>query len=245
VAEVVSGARYQRQEGAHNPFVPLPTPVVVSRSTTVTPSAPTTTGTSAPSSGSGGSTGSGGSSGSGSSGGAGSTPAPSPKPKPSKPQTVYHVAVMFGPASTTPGQPSQLTPFEDIKRLTPLPTTGPRLVVFTGVSSSGKGATFALVGEAILHGPAACLPSESQCQVLDMAVGQTETLEYLAPTGQTTAYELKLVSITKVETKAVTARHLDERVSRAGSLLLRRYGPPLLSELSFSASRGVLVWRHH
>ena len=65
-----------------------------------------------------------------------SAPAPAPKPAaPSKPKTVYHVAVLFGvvPVGATP-QTVQLTPYENLKLLTPLPSATAPLVVFRGVT---------------------------------------------------------------------------------------------------------------
>ena len=53
---------------------------------------------------------------------------------PSKPKTVYHVAVLFGalPVPATP-QTAQLTPFENLKLLTPLPSVKQPLIIFRGV----------------------------------------------------------------------------------------------------------------
>ena len=99
-----------------------------------------------------------------------SAPATQSKPAtPSKPKTVYHVAVLFGVAARRhDGPTAQLTPFENLKLLTPLPSAKQPLLVFRGVTAGGKSATFTLVGEAILHGTAACLPSTTQCQAIDL-----------------------------------------------------------------------------
>jgi hypothetical protein len=245
-SETTDGARYQRQGGAHDPFVPLVAPgsasktqaspgrsVAAASTGTSTSASPTaTTQPSSPSTSSGG----------------GTTPSQPSKPTPSKPkhksQPVYLVAALFGVAPTTPGQLSQLTPYADLKRLEPLPSASEPRIIFSGVSSDGRGAIFTLAGEAILKGEGACLPSASQCEAIELAVGQTEELSYLELSGQTVAYELKVVSISKKEASAATAARLNRR-DRAGQALVRRLDPAVLGDLRFSSARGVLVFLTH
>jgi hypothetical protein len=245
VSETTDGARYQRQGGAHNPFVPListspsktvgatakATPASAAASTTT--SSPTTTSpSSAPTPASGG----------------GTKPTQPAQPTPAKPkhssQPVYMVAVLFGIAPTTPEQLSQLTPYADLKRLEPLPSTSQPRIVFSGVAAGGKGAIFTLVGEAILKGEAACLPNATQCEAIELAVGQTEELSYVEPSGQSVAYELKIVSISKKEASAARAARLNRR-DKAGQALLRRLDPAVLRHLRFSSAKGVLVYLAH
>jgi hypothetical protein len=114
-----------------------------------------------------------------------------------------------------------------------------------GVTAGGKSATFTLVGEAILHGEGACLPSASQCQAIDLKQGQVEQLEYLPPNGQTITYELKVVSISSSNASTASARRSYREQSRAGRELLRRTGAPGLSELHYSPNKGVLVFAGH
>lgn len=201
VAETTGGASQQQHGAAHNPFTPLPE--TKPKSTTAAASSTPATSTGASSSSSAGSSSPSAGSGTGSShGSAAPSPAPSApatqsKPAtPSKPKTVYHVAVLFGalPAGTT-ALTAQLTPFENLKLLTPLPSDKLPLIIFRGVTAGGKSATFSLVSEAILHGPAACLPSTTQCEAIDLRESQSEQLEYLSPTGVAELYELRIVSI--------------------------------------------------
>ena len=65
---------------------------------------------------------------------------------------------------------------------------------------------FELSREAILKGQATCIPSASQCEAIDLAVGQSEELAYLESDGQSVPYELKVVSITKESPTASAAR---------------------------------------
>ena len=150
---------------ARNPFTPLPQ---AKTKTSATPASAAKSTTSAGSSGSSATSGTGSSS---SSSSESSSTAPSTPSTPAKPKTVYHVAVLFGvlPAGATP-QSAQLTPYENLKLLTPLPSAEQPLIVFRGVTAGGKSATFTLVGEAILHGDAA-LPAERRAVRSDRPAG--------------------------------------------------------------------------
>jgi hypothetical protein len=247
VSETAEGARYQRGGGAHDPFLALPSAAPAkSRAATTTSgggSATSSSPSTAPS------TGGQSTSTKPSSGGGGTSPAqPTTPPKPKRVHKLtFTVGVLFGLAPTTPGQTSQLTPYASLKRLEPLPSASNPLIIFEGVSSSRKNAIFTLARETIVKGSATCLPSTLQCEAIDLAVGQTEELQYLEPSGQSVTYELALVSIawheTTVTTNAKTAR-LD-RPAHVGQALLRRLDPPIQSHLHFSASRGVLVYLAH
>jgi hypothetical protein len=239
VAETTNGASYQHRGGAHDPFTALAAPkseAGAGSSSSSSATSSTSSAASSPSSSGGGTT--------------STTPtppststtpaAPAPTKKP-KPQPVYLVDVLFGLAPTTPGQLSQLTPYANLKRLEPLPSPSEPRVVFAGVTSGGKGALFALAGEAILQGEGVCVPSATQCEGIDLAIGKSEELSYLQASGQTVSYELKLVSIAKREASAARAARLNRR-DRAGEALIHRLAPAILHHLRFSAAKSVLVY---
>jgi hypothetical protein len=240
VSETTEGESYQRREGAHNPFLALPS---TAAKTTTAPAkssaASSTPASSAPT---------GQTTATTPSGGGGTTPTPSPKPAPKKPKVVhhlvFHVGVLFGLAPTTPGQTSQLTPYADLKRLEPLPSASDPLVVFEGASADRKSAIFTLAREAIVKGDATCLPSSLQCEAVELAVGQSEELQYLEENGQSVTYELSLVSIAWHETTEAKASRLD-RPNHAGQALLRRLNPAVQRHLRFSSAKGVLVYIAH
>ena len=201
VAETTDGARYRHKPGTRDPFTPLVSPKATSSSTSTNPSvsSPSASSTSpsveksSPSS--------------TSTGGAETTPTTPVKPAPKKkPKTVYLVTVQFGllPATTT--ELAQLTPYSDLKRLQPLPSKDDERLIFAGARGNGKGAVFELSREAILKGQATCIPTASQCEAIDLEVGQSEELTYLEPDDQSVPYELKVVSITKESTTASAAR---------------------------------------
>jgi hypothetical protein len=241
ISETTEGTSKQHHGVAHDPFKPLPGATTTSSGAKSTAASPASTSTKS-SSGSGTSTSSAG-------GATPTTPTPTPKPttpaKPKQPERVYRVLVLFGLAPVAPALTSSLTPYANIKRLTPLPSSQTPLVVFMGVTAGGKNATFTLVGEAILHGSGACLPSTSQCQAIDLQPGQVEQLEYLPPNGQTIVYELKVVSIASSKASAAAAQRSYRVQSRAGRELLRRTGAPILSELRYAPNKGVLVFAGH
>jgi hypothetical protein len=229
VAETTSGVSDQRGGVTRNPFTPLPAPPSATKAATTT----TVAGSSSPSSSSGSSTKT-------------SSPAPAPAtPKastPAKPKTVYQVSVLFGLAAPgTPTQSAQLTPYERLTRQQPLPAKSP-IVVFRGVTAGGKSAAFTLVGEAILHGNAKCLPNPSQCEVIDLKEGQTEELEFLPPNGAAVTYRLQVVTITSSLASAAVARVAFRRESRAGRELLRRIGRGAIPYLHYSPLNGVLAF---
>jgi hypothetical protein len=237
VAETTNGVSEQRAGHARDPFAAIP-----GTATPATTAAPSGT---AGSSTSGGASTTGGSS---ESSQTSKTEEPTSKPttKKNKAKTVYHVAIEFGvfPAGSTP-ETVVLTPYENLKLQTALPSAKQPLIVFRGVTSSGKSATFSIVGEAILHGIGACLPSATECQALDLKPGQSEQLEYLPAGGETVVYELRVVSIaaSKASAKASAAKVWGE--SKAGAEVLRRAGLEALPFLRYSSQPGVLVFPRH
>jgi hypothetical protein len=252
VAETTSGTAHQHSGPTRDPFKPLPGTGATGSSGSTGgkgPSGSSTASSSAPSS----------SSGSSTSGGASpTTPAVTPKAhQPTKVKTTvhYHVTAQFGvipaPTPTEPAKPAALKTFTDMPLDEPLPDkSNPQLVFLGVVLHTGKDAVFALAGEAILHGSAACLPSPTQCQAIQLQVGQTETLEAIEPDGAPVTYELKLVSILKTVSSASTASaHVSphaatamRRAVKAGREELRRKGGVVaLSGLHYSHTPGVLM----
>jgi hypothetical protein len=252
VAETTGGVALQHGGNSHNPFAPLASAKKASQTSTSGASAKAGTSSSSGSSASNSSSSSSGSgtSKSGSSGSGGSTPSTPSKPSsPSKPQTpatVYHVAVLFGPVTPeASSQASQLTPYENLKLLTPLPSPKQPLIVFRGVTSGGKSATFSLVSEAILHGNGACVPSTSQCQAVELRTGQSEQLQYISEAGQSETYELKVVSIAAAKASSADAKGILSSESKVGREVLDEDGLTQLPDLRYSTQAGVLVFAGH
>jgi len=259
VAETTSGAAEQTVGGAtRNPFKPLPG--VQSATTAATSASASGSAASGASSGSGasGESSSGSSSEGSSSGGSGSetnsqSGGTQQEKKASKPSKAYKVSILFGTAPAgTPVLSAGLTSYEDLRRQQPLPSSTQPLIVFRGVVAGGKSATFTLVGEAILRGSAACLPSASQCQAIDLKEGDTEELEYVPLGGTSITYELHVVKIEAIKAKAGKAAKIAKIASvadaiggesKAGLQILRKYGLMAVPGLRYSSDGSVLVFR--
>jgi hypothetical protein len=254
VAETTGGVALQHKGHSRDPFAPVATAKTSSNTATSGAGASAKSGSSS-SSGASGSSGSGssssgssgsGGSGSSSNGSGGSTPTTPSKPaSPSKPpaaRTVYHVAVLFGLLPATGGTPAQLTPYEDVKLLAPLPSAKQPLIVFRGVTVGGKSATFTLVSEAILHGNAACLPSASRCEAIDLKPGDSEQLEYVTAEGAVETYELKIVSIVSGKASSSAVKGILRGESKVGRELLSHAGLIAVPDLRYSSQPGVLVF---
>lgn len=233
VAETTGGVSLQRGGKARNPFAPLAGAKAQAASTSAK-----TTSTSSSSAGSG--------TGSSSASTESGSGAPSKPSTPAKPKTIYHVAALFGvvPAGET-AQTAQLTPYENLKLLAPLPSAKQPLIVFRGVTAGGKSATFTLVSEAILHGGAACLPNATQCEAIDLQAGRSEQLEYVGSNGLPVLYELRIVSIVSSEASSAAVKNIVGEESRAGLAVLSHAGLVAVPDLRYSARAGVLVFGGH
>jgi hypothetical protein len=243
VAETTDGFKEQRSGHARDPFAQI---AGTSSSATASSGFSSSAGSSTAGSNGSASTGSGSSSGGTEPSATEPEPSKSETTKKTKPRTVYAVAVEFGvlPAGTTP-ETAQLTAYAKLKLQTPLPSAKQALLVFRGVTAKGKSATFTLVGEAILSGTGACLPNASQCQAVDLKPGETEQLSYLAPNGETTVYELRVISIAATKAKASAARAGGWPESKEGRELLRHSGLISVPDLRYSSQPGVLVFAGH
>jgi hypothetical protein len=250
VIETTNGSSSGHHGVAHDPFASLPGSEPAK--TTATAESSTSSARSSSSAGGGeaastkpssGSAPSGGSSGSGSTTSKIFTPS-----KPSKPKTVYKVALQFGalPAGVAPAN-AELTAYAGLTKATPLPSAKEKLIEFVGVAktASGKSASFSVTGEVILHGQGSCLPSPSQCQVIDLKPGKAEQLEYLSPAGTLVTYELRVVSITSTSASAAAVAKIARVDARAASRLFVVGGAFALSGLRFSSQTGVLVFGSH
>jgi hypothetical protein len=244
ISETTSGTSKQHAGTARNPFTPLPGSEEASPSSTK--STPASTASSS-------STTSASGSGSSSPSSGGTTPTTPKEPTPAPPKKVYvhfHVTAQLGVvpavAEGAPPQPTVLKTYKDMALDEPLPDkANPQLVYLGVVLRTGKDVLFGLTGEAILHGSATCQPSPTQCQAIELQVGQSETLEVVEADGTPVTYELKLVSIDKSIGSASTARvHAAFRTqAKAARELARR--APKLSELRYSPWGGGLVIAGH
>jgi hypothetical protein len=249
IAETTDGIHVQRKGSSRDPFTPL----AGTATTTAVTSAPVSTTPSTGSSSS--STESSGGSSTGSSGGSSTEETKTEaEPKTKTKKTVYHVTVLFGSLTPDPETNEvKLTRYTNLKLFAKLPDGKSPLIVFRGVTKGGKSATFTIVGEAIIHGSGACLPSATQCEAIDLKVGQHEIFEYL-PEGALapTSYELNVVSIKPAKSSAKTAKTAKTAKagvadaswaqSKAGWEFLREADLLKIPDLVQSSQPGVLVF---
>jgi hypothetical protein len=85
----------------------------------------------------------------------------------------YQVNVLAGDVT------AQLTPFNDVQAMTPLPSQTTPVVVYFGLSSDNTSAMF-LVSNRVgtVTGPGTCVPSPDDCALLSLTAGQSEDLPY-------------------------------------------------------------------
>jgi len=149
-------------------------------------------------------------------------------------------------AEGAPPQVAQLKTYKDMALDEPLPDkANPQLVYLGVVLRTGKDVLFGLTGEAILKGSAICQPSPTQCQAIELQVGQSEILEVLEANGSSVTYELKLVSIGKSLSNASTARVRAAFRAQAEATRELTRRAPKLSELRYSPWGGGLVLAEH
>jgi hypothetical protein len=217
----------------HNPFTqpkvkkaattPEPTPTEAAPATDstggTTPSAPTTT---TPST---------------------TTPTPDTSGEEKKDTKVLEVDLRFG----EPGKTKQKR-YDDIARLSALPSANEPIVIFLGIKKDKKTAAFLISSDATATGDGVCKPEATNCQTIEMKQGDSTFLDIDLGSG-VRQFRLDVASIKEVdaadEKKASTAR---ARMSVAGQEFLRssiESGEVSLDGLDFSEKTGTLTTTPH
>jgi hypothetical protein len=135
-----------------------------------------------------------------------------------------------------------LDTLEPLERLTPLPSARRPLLVELGVLQGGGRVLFAVQPGAVVNGPGACTPGPIDCEILSLAVDQTESLSQLSGSVTEPVALLAVTSIRAVDHGSPAAADgLRRRESAAGRALLR--GSPLaaLALFRYEPSLGVVV----
>jgi hypothetical protein len=129
---------------------------------------------------------------------------------------VSHVSLHLGPIG-------QLTTYKDVARLSPLPSAGNPLFVFTGVLKDGKTAVLlpsstVQIGE---ESDVECKPSNKSCQKLELEQDDTVFFK-IAGDATGTQYQLDVISVRQKSggSARATAAAL-QRHSKAGAATLR------------------------
>ncbi|MCW3023209.1 MAG: hypothetical protein JWR30_2531 [Conexibacter sp.] len=193
-----------------------------------------------------------GGSGSGSGSGTATTPASTPpatKPAPSDTPTsptktnssaadTYRVKLKFGESGAE-------KTYDNVARLTPLPSSDNPFFVYLGLKDDQKTAIFLVDAGAVPSGDGSCQPSRDNCEQIELKAGDTEFFDLQSGTAGLVQYQLDMVSIQKVKAsttaKAAQAR---ARESRAGREYLRQVvadDPTALAAWNYSSKLGLLV----
>jgi hypothetical protein len=170
------------------------------------------------------------------------TPAATPTPTTKTPEKVtadtYRVNFTFGEAGAE-------KKYNNVARLTPLPSADNPFFVYLGLAEDQKHAIFLVDADALPTGDGKCAPSHDDCQQITLAVGDTEFFELQTGTAGVVQYELDLKSITKAKAASkATAAKAHARESKAGREYLRQLvadDPELLSAWNYSKGLGLLV----
>jgi hypothetical protein len=135
----------------------------------------------------------------------------------------------------------------DVVRLAPLPDAESPEVIFLGVLQGGQKAAFLFTNAIAVSSKntgLTCLPSSSDCQIVELSPGEGLSLYPTADTALIATFSFELVSIGATSyssTSAATAAR--NAVSTAGQTLLPLSSSPELDTLSFDSKFGALV--HH
>ncbi|HEY5195556.1 MAG TPA: hypothetical protein VIJ51_00855 [Solirubrobacteraceae bacterium] len=129
----------------------------------------------------------------------------------------------------------------DLERLSPVPSDTNALAEYLGVAKSGRAADFVLNKGTVVTGPGACLPSASNCQVVELKPGQIEAL--LASSAAGPIFQ-GIVTVTNwgvvghsTPAAAATARRQE---SKTGRQLMLATPQPALDQLVYSVAQGVV-----
>jgi hypothetical protein len=169
------------------------------------------------------------------------TPAPDTSTGTKKPENtkVLRVDLRFG----EPGKTRQKA-YDDIARLSALPSADEPIVIFLGVKKDRKTAVFLISSDATATGAGTCKPTAANCQTIEMKEGDSTFLDIDLGQG-VRQFQLDVKSIEETDAKdakkAATAR---ARMSAAGQDFLRssiESGEVSLDGLDFSEKTGTLT----
>jgi len=171
------------------------------------------------------------------SGPGGATPTPAAPKKPDS-KDVFRVDVTFGES----GAEKQ---YNNVARLTPLPSSDNPFFVFLGVSDDQKSATFLINGDVVPTGDGHCTPTPADCQQITLKPGDLEFFDMQSGTAGVVQYQLELRRIGKAKARtAKAAAKAHARESKAGREVIRDLvagDPDLLSAWNYDRGQGVLI----
>ncbi|HEY6758876.1 MAG TPA: hypothetical protein VI318_05275 [Baekduia sp.] len=166
------------------------------------------------------------------------TPAPTDTTKKPPSTDTYRVDVKFGESGAEKA-------YNNVARLTPLPSSDNPFFVFLGVGEDKKTATFLINGDVVPTGDGKCTPSKDECQQITLKPGDLEFFDMQSGTAGVVQYQLELerIGLAKASSTAAAAK-AHARESKAGRDVIRNLvadDPALLSDWNYDKGLGVLV----
>ena len=170
----------------------------------------------------------------------GNTSSPTPSAGSSTTTTTYYVDAVdltFGAV----GQRART--YRDVARLSPFPSARNPLIVYLGLKNDRQTAVFLVSSAVTPYGLGTCVPSPTNCDFLDLKVGQPEALLVVDTLNNVAQYQFEVSAIHLHQVTSVTqARRAYARVSNAGARLVNQARRQLraLDALSYSGDTGLL-----
>jgi hypothetical protein len=171
-------------------------------------------------------------------------PKPATKPKPATPapeteaDDTYRVKLTFGEVGAE-------KTYDNVARLTPLPSSDNPFFVYLGLADDQKSAIFLVDADAVPTGDGTCQPSPEECEQVELKAGDVEFFDLQSGTAGVVQYQLSLESIKKVSVASkATAAAAHARESKAGREYLRQLvaeNPTALDDWDYSKSLGLLI----
>jgi hypothetical protein len=166
------------------------------------------------------------------------TPTTTTKKPDSTSVDTYRVKLSFGEVGAQKS-------YDNVARLTPLPSSDNPFFVYLGLADDQKSAVFLINADAVPNGDGSCKPSHDDCQQITLKAGDTEFFDLQSGTAGVVQYQLDLKSIKKYKAASkASAAKSHARESKAGREYLRQLvadDPTALDSWNFSKSLGLLV----
>lgn len=174
----------------------------------------------------------------------GSTGASAPPATPSRPApggpprtvVVSSIDVRFGAAGVPARQ-------RTVERLALLPSRAHPVLVYLGLLTDGKTASFLLASNARPQGDGHCAPNPRDCQTVHMRLGDTEFFDVSTDSGYVQQYELDLVGVHRHRTAAASAaavRAVSASTSGARFVRAREVHDGSLRDLHYEPATGSI-----
>jgi len=140
---------------------------------------------------------------------------------------------------------SETDTLDDVQRLAPLPANVDGEIVYLGVAHHGERAVFLLTdtvaAKLTASSSATCLPSSSDCQVIELEPGQQLQLKPTSASGSLATFTFKLSSIQATSYgSSSAAKSARTSVSAAGELIVSQSTSTELASFVYDAGTGAL-----